>query len=78
MKVANKGSIRGKKTENLDFYVVFLKQKRTNETNKFEMFLINLASLYLLQLHIFRKSVPAFHSKEQPKGLLEVKETLKI
>ena len=55
MKVANKGSIRGKKTENLDFYVVFLKQKRTNETNKFEMFLINLASLYLLQLHIFRK-----------------------
>ena len=53
LKVATKGSARSKNTENLDFYVVFPKQKRRSATKKFEMFLINLASLSLVQLHIF-------------------------
>ena len=56
LKVATKGSLIGKEySENLYFYVVFLKQKRSGATKKFEMFLINLALLYLVQLHIFWK-----------------------
>ena len=43
LKVATKGALRGKKI--LKIY----------ETKKFKMFLINLASLYLVQLHIFWK-----------------------
>ena len=43
LKAATKGALRGKKI--LKIY----------ETKKFKMFLINLASLYLVQLHIFWK-----------------------
>ena len=63
LKVATKGSVRGKKnSENLDFSVVFLYiAKRRSATFNVELFLINLASLYLAGLHIFVKSVHAFH-----------------
>ena len=61
LKVATKGALRGKKT------------LKIHETKKFETFLINMASLYLVQLHIFWKEVRAFHWKQLPKGLLEVK-----
>ena len=41
----------------------FSRKKRRSATKKLEMFLINLALLYLVQLHIFWKSVYAFHWK---------------
>ena len=46
LKVTNKASPRGKKnSENWEFYVVFVKPKRRSVTGKFQIFLINLASL---------------------------------
>ena len=42
------------------------------------MFLINLASLYVAQLHIFWKSAHALHWKQPGKGLLEIKRLWKI
>ena len=56
LKVANKGSIRGKKKlRKLRFLGSFLKPKRRSARKKFKTFLINLASLYLLHIHIFWK-----------------------
>ena len=62
LKVATKGSVRGKKnSQNLDVYDVFLKQKGRSGTKLFKMCFINLAALYLVQLHIFWKLVHVFH-----------------
>ena len=56
LKVATKGSSTGKEnSENLDIEVIFLKQKWRNAAKKSEIFLVNLTSLYLTQLHIFLK-----------------------
>ena len=64
LNAATKGFIAGKKSsENLDFSVAFLVQKRKSATKKFEIFFINLASLKVLELHVFWKSVHAFHWK---------------
>ena len=56
LKLATKVFLRGKKnSENLAFQVALLKQKRRNAAKKFEMFLMNLALVNLVQLHIFWK-----------------------
>ena len=56
LKLATKGFLRSKKNfENLAFQVVFLKQKRRSANKKFEIFLINLASVNFVELHIFWK-----------------------
>ena len=54
------------------------KPKRRSATKNFELFLINLASLYPAQLHIFWKQVHAFHWKLPPKCILEVKRLWKF
>ena len=62
MKLATKGFLRDKKnSEDLAFGVVLLKQKQRSATKKFGIFLINLVSVNLAQLHIFWKQVQAFH-----------------
>ena len=52
LKVANKGSISGKKLWKLRFLGCFLKQKQRSVNKTFEMFLINLASLYLVLQYV--------------------------
>ena len=70
LKVATEGK---KNSEKFRFIGCFPKQKRKSAIKKFEMFLINLASLYIVQLYIFWKSVHAFHWKQLSKGVLDVK-----
>ena len=54
LKLATKWFLRCKKSsENWAFQVALLNQERSNATKKFEMFLINLATMYLAELHIF-------------------------
>ena len=56
LKLVTKGSFRGEENlENLDSQAIFLKQKRRSATEKIDLSLINLALVYLIQLHIFWK-----------------------
>ena len=56
LKAGTKASLRGKtNSENFDFQATFLKRKRRSKTKKTDMSATNLASLYLVQLHIFWK-----------------------
>ena len=56
LKAGTKASLRGKtNSENFDFQATVLKQKRRSKTKKTDMSATNLASLYLVQLHIFWK-----------------------
>ena len=77
LKVASEGSFGGKKnSEKLRFLDCFPKQKRKSATKKFEIFLIILASLYIVQLYIFWNSVHAL--KVAIKGCIRCKKALKV
>ena len=54
LKVATKGSFTGKKIQKFSIFEAFLlKQKRRSATKIIEVSLMNLALLYLAQLHFF-------------------------
>ena len=55
LKLAVKGSIRGKKSENLAFLGYFFKAKSEACDQKIEVPAIDLASLYITQLHVIWK-----------------------
>ena len=56
LKEASNVSFRGRKIQKFSILNAFLlKQKRRSAIKKFEVFLINLVLLYLVQLHIFWK-----------------------
>ena len=79
LKVATKGSLRGKKnSEKLDFTVAFPKEKRRSETKKCKLSLLNLPGSCLVQIRIFWKWVHTFPWKWQPKGILQVKKLSKF
>ena len=62
LKVTAKKFFRGKRVRKFSlFKAIILKQKFKSATEKNGVPLINLALLYLVQLHIFWKWVHAFH-----------------
>ena len=60
LKLATKGFLRAKKTENWALQVVFLKQKRRSATKKCGMCLINLVSVNLVQQQTCLKKLVSF------------------
>ena len=55
LKVTTKESFRGKNTLKIKTFSLFFKAKTESATKKVEMFLINLALLYLVQFYISQK-----------------------
>ena len=53
LKVATNDSFRGKQIHKFSILSLFLKQKWKSATKKIEVLVINFASQYLVQLHIF-------------------------
>ena len=75
LKVATKGDFRG---ENVDFKVLFLKQKRRSATKNIEASQVYLEWSYLVQIYIFLEVSAHFSLKVATDDSFRGKQTMKI